>query len=210
MLTRKEKAWMDNIDEETRAILGQKKVDETELGYPALPKEKYSIIYADPPWDYKGQTQYTDGGLDTGSAQKHYETVTILKLAQLDIQKISADNALLYMWATSPHLDQAIALGKSWGFNWATIGFVWDKMVTNPGFYTLSQVELCLIFKKGKIPSQRGSRKERQLVTAKRTRHSAKPEEVRGRIHNMFPTHAKIELFARKKSPHWAAWGNEV
>ncbi len=26
--------------------------------YPALPNRKYSVIYADPPWDYGGKMQY--------------------------------------------------------------------------------------------------------------------------------------------------------
>ena len=210
MATRKESDWMNNIDAPTQEITTAPKIDETTLGYPALPKKRYDIIYADPPWDYKGQNQYNGQGIDTGSALNHYDTVTVLKLAQLDITKICKANTLLFMWATSPHLDQAIALGKSWGFNWATVGFAWDKMVTNPGFYTLSQIELCLIFKRGKIPEDRGSRKEQQKVEVKRTRHSEKPEEVRNRIKRMFPRHAKIELFARQKSPGWDVWGNEI
>ena len=83
------------------------------------------------------------------------------------------------MWATNPHLDQAIELGKAWGFAWATVAFVWDKVRVNPGFYTMSQCELCLVFKRGKIPSPRGARNIRQLVTAKREAHSQKPDEVR-------------------------------
>ena len=35
-------------------------------------------------------------------------------------EKLANDNALLFMWSTSPHLDQAIELGKAWGFKWAT------------------------------------------------------------------------------------------
>ena len=114
------------------------------------------------------------------------------------------------MWATSPHLDQAIDLLKSWGFSWATVGFVWDKKKVNPGFYTMSQCEICLIGKKGKIPSPRGARNIRQLVRVERTRHSEKPDEVRSRIVKMFPTQNKIELFARKKAKGWDSWGNEV
>ena len=67
----------------------------------------------------------------------------------------------------------------------------------NPGFYTLSQCELCLVFKRGKIPRPRGSRNVRQLVSAPRGPHSAKPDEVRRRIGLMFPEQRKIELFAR-------------
>jgi N6-adenosine-specific RNA methylase IME4 len=114
------------------------------------------------------------------------------------------------MWTSSPHLDQAIELMKAWGFKWATVGFVWDKQKVNPGFYTMSQVELCLIGKKGKIPQPRGARNIRQLVSIERGKHSAKPHEVRQRIELMFPTQNKIELFARDEVEGWDCHGNEV
>ena len=179
--------------------------------YAELPCARYAIIYADPPWDYKGQLQHAGPGSDdTGGATRHYETLTLAQLKRLEVPSISADDCLLFLWATSPHLDQAIDLGKSWGFDWATVAFVWDKVRVNPGFYTLSQCELCLVFKRGRIPRPRGARNVRQLVRSERGPHSAKPEEVRERIDRMFPDHAKIELFARRVAPGWDAWGADA
>ncbi len=176
--------------------------------FPALPVGRYEVIYADPPWDYKGQLQHAGPGSgDTGGAVRHYPTVTLGDLKRLDVQSVAADDSLLFMWATNPHLDQAIDLGKAWGFAWATVAFVWDKQRVNPGFYTLSQCELCLVFKRGKIPQPRGSRSVRQLVSAPRGPHSAKPDEVRRRIGLMFPAQRKIELFARSRADGWDAWG---
>ena len=175
-----------------------------------FPNKRYDIIYADPPWDYKGQLQHTGaGGRDSGGAVRHYRTVPVSEMAAWDIAAISAADCLLFMWSSSPHLDQAITLGKAWGFQWATVAFVWDKQAVNPGFYTMSQCELCLVFKRGKIPQPRGARNVRQLVQSKRTRHSEKPDAVRARIDAMFPHHRKIELFARKQSPGWDVWGLE-
>ena len=172
---------------------------------------KYSIIYADPPWDYKGQLQHNGkGGKDTGGAEIHYPTMTLKKLKLLPIPDITDDDCLLFMWSSSPHLDQAIDLLKSWGFKWATIGFVWDKQRVNPGFYTMSQCEICLIGKRGKIPKPRGARNIRQLVSEMRGKHSTKPAEVRSRIELMFPTQNKVELFSRHITPGWHVWGNEV
>ena len=74
----------------------------------------------------------------------------------------------------------------------------------------MSQCELCLVFRRGRIPTPRGARNERQLVRAKRGPHSAKPEEVRCRIERMFPEQPKIELFARQKVDGWTAWGLDV
>ena len=179
--------------------------------YAALPPRRYAVLYADPPWDYRGQLQHAGPGSDdTGGAARHYGTLTLAQLKRLPVASIAADDSLLFLWSTSPHLDQAIELGRAWGFAWATVAFVWDKARVNPGFYTLSQCELCLVFKRGRIPQPRGARNVRQLVREERGPHSAKPEEVRRRIEAMFPRQARIELFARRAAPGWDAWGAEV
>lgn len=174
--------------------------------------KKYQVIYCDPPWDYKGQKQHNGkGGSDTGGATTHYGTVTTKQLKRLSVSSICDDDCLIFMWVTSPHLDQGIDLMKAWGFKYATIAFVWDKVRVNPGFYTMSQCEICLVGKKGKIPQPRGARNIRQYIKSKRTKHSEKPQEVMHRITAMFPTQNKIELFARRKNiSGWSFWGNEV
>ena len=183
----------------------------TARAFPELPGARFDILYADPPWDYKGQLQHAgEGSGDTGGAERHYGTVRLDTLKTLDIPAIAAADSLLFMWSTNPHLDQAIELGKAWGFAWATVAFVWDKLRVNPGFYTMSQCELCLAFKRGRIPAPRGARNVRQLVRARRGPHSRKPDEVRRRIEEMFPALRKIELFARgARADGWAAWGLE-
>lgn len=179
--------------------------------YTEFPTGSYEIIYVDPPWDYKGQLQHAGPGSDdTGGAVRHYPTITLGDLKKLGVPSIAADDCLLFMWSTSPHLDQAIDLGRAWGFDWATVAFVWDKVRVNPGFYTMSQCELCLVFKRGRIPAPRGARNVRQLVRQDRSGHSAKPHEVRERIEKMFPRQTKIELFARHTAPGWDAWGLDV
>lgn len=189
--------------------------------YPDLPDEKFDIIYADPPWDYGGKMQFDKSSLKDenkgwkrdifiSAANFKYPTVKTKDLMKFPIKDICADNCLLFMWSTSPHLEQAIRLGEAWGFEYKTIGFVWDKMNHNPGQYTLSNCEVCLIFKKGKIPTPRGARNVQQLVRVPRTQHSVKPKEVREGIEKMFPTQKKIELFARQKPKGWAVWGLDI
>jgi N6-adenosine-specific RNA methylase IME4 len=172
----------------------------------------YQIIYADPPWDYRGQLQHTGTrGETTGGAKAHYPTMNGTDLASLEVAAISdPEQSLLFMWTSNPHLPEALALMKAWGFKWATVAFVWDKQRVNPGYYTMSQIELCLVGKRGRIPQPRGARNVRQFLSSPRGIHSAKPEEVRWRIDQMFPTQNKIELFAREKVPGWDHWGNGV
>lgn len=179
--------------------------------FPALPTKQYDILYADPPWDYKGQTQHSGTqSSNTGGASSHYSTITLNDLKTLNITQIAADNSLLFMWTSSPHLPQAIQLAESWKFKYATIAFIWHKEKTNPGFYTMSQCEICLVFKKGKIPQPRGKRNIRQFISEKRIAHSAKPVEIRQRIASMFPDQSKIELFARNTDSSWDSWGKEA
>lgn len=170
---------------------------------------KYSVIYSDPPWDYDGRTQHTSGTA-VKSAQYHYNTMTLQQLKELKVQDKTEKDCILFLWTSSPHLEQALELMKAWGFDYKTIAFVWDKQKTNPGYYTLSQVEICLVGKKGKLPTPRGSRKERQFLSEMRGVHSKKPDEIRKRIERMFPTQKKLEMFARQTSDGWDVWGNEV
>lgn len=177
--------------------------------YPPLPDRKFGIIYADPPWHYGKEQHNGQKGRKTGGAETHYPTISLADLKSLDVRSIAADDCLLFMWTSSPHLEQAIDLGKAWGFKWATIGFVWNKKRVNPGSYTMSQCELCLIFKKGKIPTPRGARNVRQYLSEIRTEHSRKPAEVKLRIEAMFPEHDKVELFSRDTvSTGWVLWGD--
>lgn len=205
-------------DEEARKRTQYSKIPDL---YPELPEKRYDIIYADPPWDYGGKLQFDRSSKSAdeidltknifiSSASFKYPTLKTEELKKIPIQEVSNDHCLLFMWATSPHLQQSISLGEAWGFEYRTVGFVWDKMVHNPGKYTLSNCELCLIFKRGKIPQPRGARNIQQLVRAPRRTHSEKPIEVMKNIELMFPTQSKIELFARRKVEGWDFWGLDV
>ena len=175
----------------------------------SLPNDTFDIIYADPPWFYNNRTTHNKGK-STGGASSHYPVMTLKQLKELDVKRVARDNSLLFMWTSSPHLDQAIKLGMAWGFAYKTVAFVWHKQSVLVGHYTLSECELCLVFKRGAIPKPRGACNERQFLLEKRTkRHSEKPHEIRERITRMFPTQKKIELFARHQVEGWESWGNE-
>lgn len=189
--------------------------------YPSLPDGRYEILYVDPPWDYGGKMQYDLSSLKThnenferpvfiSAADFKYPTLKLPELAELPMRDLASDDSLLFMWTTGPHLANSIDLGRAWGFEYKTVAFVWNKMVHNPGRYTLSETEQVLVFKRGRIPTPRGIRNARQLVNERRGQHSAKPSEVRHRITQMFPTQRKIEMFAREPADGWDAWGLDM
>lgn len=189
--------------------------------YPDFPEHTFDIIYADPPWDYNGKLQFDKSSksvdaLDTtrnifiSSAAFKYPTLKLSELMMMPVHHIAKEDCLLFMWSTNPHLAHAIQLGQAWGFEYKTVAFVWDKMIHNPGKYTLSNCELCLVFKRGRIPQPRGARNIQQLIRIPRRAHSMKPDEVRDAIEKMFPTQDRIELFARRKCNGWTEWGLDV
>src|SRR3989344_5807786 len=183
--------------------------------------KKFDIIYADPPWYYNGKMQFDKSSkskekidltrrIFISSATFKYPTLKTNELMKLPVRKIAKDDCLLFMWTSNPHLAQAIELGEAWGFEYKTVAFVWDKMNHNPGQYTLSNCELCLVFKRGRIPKPRGARNVKQLVRTPRKEHSEKPIDVIQAIEKMFPTQERIELFARRKTDGWSVWGLDV
>ena len=180
------------------------------LGWPS---GSFSVVYADPPWSYRGRKQFGfagDVGVDSGGAVMHYQTMPVADICALPVADLCAKDAILFLWIPSPLLPDGLTVASAWGFHYGTVAFVWHKQRTNPGYYTLSECELCFAFKRGRIPTPR-SRKQRQFVSELRKRHSAKPQEVRNRIASMFPTQTKIELFYRGAPPEgWTVWGNEV
>lgn len=197
------------------------KVNPLENVYPRLPDKKYQIIYADPPWDYGGKMQYDkttikdenigfEKKIFLSSATFQYPTLKLSQLKELDVPSIAADDCILFMWTTGPQMANSIELGEAWGFEYKTVAFVWDKMVHNPGRYTLSQTEFVLAFKKGKFPQPRGSRNIRQMIQVHRGGHSVKPTKVIDGISKMFPEQSKIELFARNNYFGWDNWGLEI
>ena len=182
--------------------------------------KKYQIIYADPPWLYRERMSHGSTGFKNKkkltSCEDHYPVMTTEDLKKLPIVEVTDNDCLLFLWTTGPTLEEAIGLLSAWGFSYITVGFVWEKIGrTNPGNYTNSSCEFCLIGKKGSIPKPRGSRTIKQMFKRRKGRHSAKPFEIGVMINKMFPSQSKLELFSRHPNHiyydgTWDYWGNEI
>ncbi|GAI89017.1 unnamed protein product, partial [marine sediment metagenome] len=119
---------------------------------PDLPLGKYQVIYADPPW------AYDNTGLG-GSAESHYPTMSTDELAQLDVSSRAGDDAVLFLWVTSPFLPEGLELCQAWGFEYKT-SFVWIKdraTYGKLGFYNYGQHEFLFAATKGSCLPQLGS-----------------------------------------------------
>jgi len=170
--------------------------------------KKYSIIYADPPWSYN------DKMLGHMGAETHYRTRDKNWIWSLPIQDIAEKDCTLFLWVVSPMLPEGIETLARWGFKFKTIAFVWikqtvhGKWVSNLGRWTMGGSEICLLGIKGK--PKRVIRNIKQLVFAKRRRHSEKPDEVRNRIVELMGDLPRIELFAREAAEGWDAIGFDI
>ncbi len=176
---------------------------QAELSTTEFPEGKYRVIYADPPWKYGDELIETYGG-----AEKHYPTMRISELCDLPVGDIADENSVLFLWVTSPLLEDSFKLINSWGFNYKS-SFVWDKVKHNMGHYNSVRHELLLIATKGSCtPDEKKLFDSVQSI--ERTRHSEKPEEFRQIIETLYKHGNKVELFARKKTSGWEVYGNEV
>jgi len=79
------------------------------------------------------------------------------------------------------------------------------------GFYTASNAELVLLFRRGRPFKHGKDRKARQVVLAPRIGdHSTKPEDPQDRTAFMYPTVTeRLEMFARRTKPGWDVFGND-
>jgi N6-adenosine-specific RNA methylase IME4 len=168
-----------------------------------LPSDKFRVIYADPPWKYGDQLTE-----DYGSVKYHYPTMTVAELCALPIIDLVEDNAVLFLWVTTPMLESAFPVIKAWGFSYKSL-FVWDKVKHNMGHYNSVRQELLLVAVCGSCTPD-VPRLYDSVVSIERTAHSAKPPEFRQMIETLYPHGNRLELFAREKAAGWQAWGNDA
>ena len=170
---------------------------------PELPTDKYRVIYADPPWNYG------NSGLDDyGHAERHYPTMSIEELCNLDVPGIVEDDSVLFIWTTSPLLEDSFRVIRAWGYNYKT-SFVWNKIKHNFGYYNSVRHELLLVCTKGScLPDN--AKLFNSVQSIERKEHSEKPEEFREIIETLYTKGKKIELFSRKQTEGWNSWGNQV
>ena len=165
---------------------------------------KYRVIYADPPWHY-GNTNLQE----YGHASHHYPPLTIDELCALPVKEIAEDDAVLFLWVTSPLLEECFDVIKAWGFKYKS-SFVWDKVKHNFGHYNSVRHEFLLIWTRGSCTPDADTLPNSVQRIERSGKHSEKPEEFRGIIDELYRHGARVELFARKKTPAgWDSWGNE-
>jgi site-specific DNA-methyltransferase (adenine-specific) len=176
--------------------------------------KRYTVILADPAW------RYSDKRPGHGGAERHFTTMTAEQIRALPVASISAADAALFLWATSPMLRVGLSVIRAWGFEFITEAFTWvkrgredefgrpGKLVFGNGSWTRANVEHVLLGIRGR--PFRVHKGVHQVVEAPRGEHSAKPPEVRRRIEQLFGDVPRVELFAREAVPGWDRFGDEA
>ena len=202
----KQDYWLDKAEKEhmkrydlRQAIKFEKFKDKAS----ELPSGKYRVIYADPPWAY-GNTMPDYMGVQ----DDHYPTMTVAELCQLPIYNLAEENAVLFLWVTSPILAESFELINAWGFEYKT-SFVWDKVKHVMGHYNSVRHEFLLICIRGSCQPDVQKLFD-SVVTEERTEHSKKPDIFRTIIDTIYPYGKRIELFARDNYDGWEVYGNEI
>jgi N6-adenosine-specific RNA methylase IME4 len=168
---------------------------------PPLPDGPFELIYADPPWQLGNQdAEY--------APENYYPTLPLAEIKALPVP--AAERAVLFLWAVTSHLPQALEVLAAWSFEYRS-HLVWVKDWIGLGVWVRHRHELLLIGRRGGHPPPDNTVRVDSVLEAKRGRHSEKPQSVYALLERMYPHASKLELFARGKPREgWAAWGNEV
>jgi len=195
---------------ETKAATEQRRADRldhlTEIakGNVALGvAARFPVIYGDPPWRYEHVKT------ESRAIENQYPTMPLDKIAALPVNACATDDAVLFLWATSPKLAEALHVIETWGFSYRTCA-VWDKGQIGMGYYFRQQHELLLVAVKGTPPTPQPDARPSSVFRVPRSEHSVKPVAIYEAIERMYPTLPKLELFARTRRDGWEKWGNQA
>lgn len=169
-------------------------------------ENKFRIIYADPAWSYNDKQDTPQ----LGGAYKHYDTMSVSQICSLPVNEISEKDSVLFLWVTSPLLEDAFTVFKSWGFRYKT-SFVWDKVKHNMGHYNSVRHEFLLIATKGSCTPDTKILYDSVQSVERNNNHSEKPIEFLNIIDHIYTYGNKLEMFCRNiKKDNWYGWGNEI
>ena len=169
--------------------------------------ERTTVILADPPWPH------ANGSRTNSGKSPKYRLMNLREIAAIGptVKGVAGNNAVLFLWATTPHLPGALDVVKAWGFVYRSL-HVWRKKKIACGFWARSNAELVVIAERGRptgpspsliLPTIFDGEAEEKI-------HSAKPGVMHGLIDIQWPRSRKVELFARRLRRGWECYGSSV
>lgn len=169
--------------------------------------ERFSSIYADPPWKYGNQAT-------RAATDNHYPTMSVEDICAEPVKEVAAEEAVLFLWTTTSFLRASFQVIDAWGFEYKT-NIVWVKPQIGIGNYVRVSHEHLMIANRGGRRTS-GSRQrstveevEQTAITADRTKHSAKPNLFRQKVMEL-AAGPYLEMYGRERIPGWTVYGNQV
>lgn len=166
------------------------------------PIKTYRIIYADPPWSY--DTEMPPRGLEPSA---YYPVMELSSICALPVAQWAEDNAVLFLWATTPVMEEALQVVRAWGFTYKA-QFIWDKIKHNMGHYNSVRHELLLICTRGSCQPDKQQLFDSVQSIERSSKHSEKPVEFYDIIETLYTHGHKLEIFARVAREGWDVYGH--
>ncbi len=173
---------------------------------------RFGTILVDPPWRFTNRT----GKVGPEHRRlRRYATMDFPQIAALPVGELALPQSHLYLWTPNALLPEALAILGGWGFTYKT-NLVWYKTRKDGGpdgrgvgFYFRNVTELLLLGVRGRLRTLPPGRRQVNLVAERKQEHSRKPDAFYDVIEACSPG-PYVELFARRRRPGWAAWGDEI
>jgi len=166
-----------------------------------------TIILADPPWPH------ANGSRTNSGKSPKYPLMNLREIAALGpaVASLGGSDAVLYLWATTPHLPGAIDTIRAWGFTYRSL-HIWRKTKIACGFWARSNAEIVLIGERGRPSPPNGSMLMPTILdgVAEAQAHSSKPTVLHDMIERQWSPSRKIELFARRERSGWECYGGDL
>jgi MT-A70 len=143
-VTEGDRATLDALNAEKHANAKLKRdVNERLLadGIRQLPGKKHGVILSDPGLKF---VTWSEKGMTRTNPANHYGVSDLDAILKLDIDRIAAPDCVLFHWATSPRLEDALTIMTTWRFSNPS-HIVWLKDRTGTGYWVRNRHEILLI-----------------------------------------------------------------
>ena len=191
------------INKEYNAIVkGEKRKAQVEAVKSAkLPKGKYHVIVADPPWAYESRAEDA-----THRAANPYPSMNGEAIKAMPVADMAHTDCLLWLWTTNAFMVQAHEVAAAWGFEVKTI-LTWVKDRFGTGDWLRGQTEHCLMCVRGKPVVTLTN--QSTVLNGPMREHSRKPDAFYELVGALCPG-KKVEMFSREQRAGWDCCGAEV
>jgi N6-adenosine-specific RNA methylase IME4 len=172
---------------------------------------KYKTVVIDPPWQPTLGATWHSRLSDKGAPQRFYDTLSVQEIIRL--KPPLAEQAHLYIWAVTQHVDWAYQVARAWNAEPITL-LTWKKPGLGVGRFRCNteHVLVCRIGDRQGNPFGKGGRHaqatEGTLFCWPRGKHSEKPDDFFRLVETLSPA-PRLEMYARKPRSGWDVWGKE-